>query len=60
MKHGKSSKSIQPYLNKLKVPERIFLENLLNEIYDLFEKVSRITADWKDCICLDFTARHMI
>ena len=30
--------SIQPYLNKLKVPERIFLENLLNEIYDLFEK----------------------
>ena len=32
--------SIQPYLNKLKVPERIFLENLLNEIYDLFEKES--------------------
>lgn len=29
--------SIQPYVNKLRVAERRFYENLLNDIYDLFE-----------------------
>ena len=30
--------SIQPYMNKLGIAERWFYENLLNDIYDLFEK----------------------
>ena len=30
--------SIQPYTNKLGIAERRFYENLLNDIYDLFEK----------------------
>lgn len=30
--------NIQPYLNKLGIAEKCFYENLLNEIYELFEK----------------------
>ena len=32
--------NIQPYLNKLPVPERRFYENLLDEIEDAFESVN--------------------
>lgn len=29
--------NVQPYMSKLGIAERLFYENLLNEIYDLFE-----------------------
>lgn len=29
--------NLQPYLNKLKIQEKLFYENLLNDIYELFD-----------------------
>lgn len=38
MKHGKIiEENLQPYLNKLKIQEKLFYENLLNDIYELFD-----------------------